>query len=100
LKDFRRRLPDSCGSSAIQDAKTRLIAVDIMFFPSLVEKPYLIPYQKAISTNVSFAAPIFSGNRPIFFEAATEALDIEKIACMIRKMFFIPGTIVFWSFMC
>jgi hypothetical protein len=36
--------------------------------------------------------PIFSGNRPIFFEAATEVPDIEKIACNRQKMFFIPAT--------
>jgi hypothetical protein len=38
------------------------------------------------------AAPIFSGNRQIFFEAATEVSDIEKIACIMQKMFLIQAT--------
>jgi hypothetical protein len=41
---------------------------------------------------ISFLAPIFSGNRQIFFEAATEVSDIEKIACIMQKMFFIQAT--------
>jgi hypothetical protein len=41
---------------------------------------------------VSFSAPIFSGDRQIFFEAATEVSDIEKIACIMQKMFFIQAT--------
>ena len=47
-------------------------------------------FPRIISSN-----PSFSGNQPIFFEAATEVSDIEKIACIMRKMFFIQATMFF-----
>jgi hypothetical protein len=37
----------------------------------------------------------YRANRQIFFEAATEVSDIEKIACIMQKMFFIQATMIF-----
>ena len=41
---------------------------------------------------ISFSALIFSSGQKIFFEAATKVSDIEKIACIMQKMFFIQAT--------
>jgi hypothetical protein len=53
--------------------------------PPIIKSP-LMP------SPISFAAPIFSIDRKIFFQAATEVSDIEKIACIMQKMFFIQAT--------
>jgi hypothetical protein len=37
----------------------------------------------------------YRANRQIFFEAAIEVSDIEKIACIMQKMFFIQATMFF-----
>jgi hypothetical protein len=47
------------------------------------------------SSPISFSAPIFSGDHQIFFATMTKVSDIEKIACIMQKMFFIQATMFF-----